>query len=430
MVPSLYMKKVIQSALVLLFTLVVSNIARGEPTVNTTRNHYEVFPSSTSNLHRELAENSPIKTNGRAYIGHTRWHIKWEYYWENRNGGCNITSVKTSLEITYTMPQISQRHEISKPVRQAFEIYYASLMAHEKEHMKSGLFAAREIEDSLSKLRTSNHCENIEEAVNATTKKYIEKYIQRDRDLDREISHELIEFVDTSDMKIGNKILIGLAITGIILIPFAIKGHFKRKEKRFAVYRELGLTLVSPEEFKQWIASNNFISLNLDCCIIADREILKGRYKGHDLVTFVHVVYKSLPRNKQHHVTIFELDNKFPQFLLRAEHLGDQIKTLFGGSDIDFDDDEPFSKKYYLVGRSEEETRKVFDKSFRNMLIQKERFWIESDGNKLLILKYNAWQEDDSNLSDFLNSAIEMKNILERKVTQNTLWRGRNSLGA
>jgi predicted secreted Zn-dependent protease len=183
-------------AFLVLFVLLISSIAHAEPTINTLFDFYDIFPSSKKDLGKEMLNRSPVKKNGKTFKGHTHWHVKWNFKWKKNNGICHITKVKTSLSVTYIMPQIAQGHEVAQPIRQSFENYYKSLLNHEKGHMKSGLYAAKDIEKALISLGSFESCDVLDETANRTANLIVKKYNNRDKEYDRKTNHGKTEGVD------------------------------------------------------------------------------------------------------------------------------------------------------------------------------------------------------------------------------------------
>lgn len=173
-------------------------MALAEPKVDTLFVFYDIFPTSKHDLRAELFKRSPIKRNGETFHGNTDWHVSWNFRWKNTNGICNITEANTSVRVTYTLPQIAKDHPAAQPVRKSFKNYYSLLFKHEENHMKSGLYAAREIEIELLNL-DALRCDGFGDAVNARANKIIGKYNKQDKEYDKKTDHGKTEGVDIND---------------------------------------------------------------------------------------------------------------------------------------------------------------------------------------------------------------------------------------
>ena len=186
-------------AFIVLFILLISSSAYTKPVIKTLFSFYDIFPTSKHDLSREIQKRSSVEMDDQIFAAHTLWHVKWEFKWQRKNGLCTITSVKTFLRVIYIMPQIAKDHKASKAIRQSFANYYKSLWAHEKNHMKSGLYAARDIEKELLKLGSYKSYARLDEIANKTVNKIIKKYNKRDEEYDKKTNHGKNEGIDINN---------------------------------------------------------------------------------------------------------------------------------------------------------------------------------------------------------------------------------------
>ena len=99
-----------------------------------------------------------------------------------------------------------------------------------------------------------------------------------------------------------------------------------------------------------------------------------GKSNGFDFYIFEH--YYSIGHGKCKDqttdticiLTKFEID--LPQFYVRDEHFfSDDLNKLFGGQDINFEDDPVFSNKFILQGKSEPSIRRFFNRKIRDVFV-------------------------------------------------------------
>ena len=171
------------------FIFLILSTAQAEPVINIDFKHYDIFPTSIGDFRREMDKRSPIRRYGKTYKGHTRWKVKWNYEWYKKDGICNITSVSTKLNVTYTMPRLAARHEVPEPVYQYFFDYYTKLFEHEQGHMNSGLCAARDIEKAILNFGSFKSCTRLSNAATAVGRKIIKQYGKLDSEYDRITDH-------------------------------------------------------------------------------------------------------------------------------------------------------------------------------------------------------------------------------------------------
>lgn len=178
------MKKLLSIVLIIF----AENI-QAEPTLQTNFNYYYIYPKSLADLEKELIDKSPIKENKITFLGQTNWRVTWQYNWAIQNGTCRITSVKTNVNVVFTVPTIPINFSPPLEVKAAFTKFYSVLMIHENNHLTSGLNAAREIESNFYNTAYSDSCSHIKSDTDELGKKIIEKYNRTDIDYDNATNH-------------------------------------------------------------------------------------------------------------------------------------------------------------------------------------------------------------------------------------------------
>ncbi len=148
--------------------------------------YYDIYPSSRRDLNRAAFASTPIRANGKPFLGNASWNVKWNYKTWVSNGECWIKSVDTKVSITYTMPRLGNRNTLPQDVIQTFDRYYARLFLHEQGHGNHGNLAAKEVEELLLRIPRQKSCGALGPIANMRFKGVLAKY----RDLDRQYDHE------------------------------------------------------------------------------------------------------------------------------------------------------------------------------------------------------------------------------------------------
>ena len=178
-----------------LFLLICSPVL-AEPTIETKYNFYSIYPQKKQDLETEMTKRSPIIYQGKKFKGYTKWYVQWRIRWQENQGSCKITQVKTALTVKYTLPQIPKEFNTSGETRTIFNNFYAALFKHEQNHRDSGLYAARDIEQALLNLGGSfTNCKKLELAANQKGHQILQQYVQRDIDYDKRTAHGRLEGV-------------------------------------------------------------------------------------------------------------------------------------------------------------------------------------------------------------------------------------------
>lgn len=127
--PDFTRRKRLRFVVVVLLLLGASTLAAlANPTIKTNWNTYAVTATGVDQILRQMKQKGP---NG--FWAYTRWYVRW-------TGSC-----KVSLEISYTMPQHTNRNAMPANIRAEWDNMIAALKAHEEQHGAHGINAAREL---------------------------------------------------------------------------------------------------------------------------------------------------------------------------------------------------------------------------------------------------------------------------------------------
>jgi hypothetical protein len=104
-------------------------------------------------------------------------------------------------------------------------------------------------------------------------------------------------------------------------------------------------------------------------------------------------------------IGIATLKKDYGRVLIRPETFEDKIKNLFLVTDIDFDFNEDFSKKYYVVANDETKVRNCTSNSFLEAVQAFDDLEIELDGNILMVrLRKQFTRENGEVISNFMTA--------------------------
>ena len=95
--------------------------------------YYTVEPSWYESLSRAVFKASPVRENGKTFVGNTVWTVKWDMEWRTQtNGQCAMEKVRTHLHSVITLPQATLKDAADV---QRFDSFLSALRAHELEHV-------------------------------------------------------------------------------------------------------------------------------------------------------------------------------------------------------------------------------------------------------------------------------------------------------
>ena len=141
-------------------------------------------------------------------------------------------------------------------------------------------------------------------------------------------------------------------------------------------------------------------------------EIKKNQQLSFLLLFSMTFVYKSTksPQNETRFseyelIGIAKLKKDYGRVLIRPETIEDKINNLFLSTDIDFDFNKSFSKKYYVVANDETKVRKCISNSFLETVRGFSGLEIELEGNILMVrLRKQFTQENGEIITNFLTA--------------------------
>jgi len=153
----------------------IATVSWAEPRVIEKNVFYEISPKSKNGFLREINSKTPISKANKKFHGHTNTYIKWRFWWSEKQGYCRMNRVEVDLEVTFTMPKITN---VNIEVFEVWSAWYPNLENHENGHKAIGMEVARKIETGLRRLR-SRSCSDIEAKAN----EYGDNMIKRMREM-------------------------------------------------------------------------------------------------------------------------------------------------------------------------------------------------------------------------------------------------------
>ena len=173
------------------------------------------------------------------------------------------------------------------------------------------------------------------------------------------------------DMDIIVPICIVLAVLGLVifLVSMAQKAAKKRAADLLALSQEKGYSYQSDDKggdkfymkygfFRLFTAGRSREASNIISFQDGDRTVTVFDY------TYTTGSGKSQSTHVSTNIIIHQDNRHYPHFFIRREvAVFDFLGKVFGGQDINYDEDEEFSKAFVLQGQDEEQTRAFFSNS-------------------------------------------------------------------
>lgn len=173
--------------LLVLACILLPASAFAEVSENLAYTYYDVTAQADKTLLSQLNASSPIRENGQVYHGHTKWDIRWRFWWNtDASGVCRITRSSTSLVSAITLPRLNGANLRQQSI---FDRYIASLEAHELGHHQLAVQMARKIDSDLVSLPGMNSCPELEAFANARSQLSLERLNEQSRQYDLDTGH-------------------------------------------------------------------------------------------------------------------------------------------------------------------------------------------------------------------------------------------------
>jgi hypothetical protein len=178
--------------------------------------------------------------------------------------------------------------------------------------------------------------------------------------------------------------------------------HYAKKRTRelTAVAQQIGLRFVGNNWSGLSLSSQHKVSL---------LQRTRGRFSnamtgssGGLQISLFDYTYPAGKSSITQSVAVFSQDHPLPPFALRPENFFDRIGDAIVPSDIDFDSNPEFSKRYLLKSPDEAGTRRLFNPSLLTYLEQFQTNWCIEGTGSTLIIYHGGRQVSPSDVPAFL----------------------------
>lgn len=162
----------------------------GSLPVSVRYNYYPIRGLSDTELRSQMAQQGPLDTvEGRRYDANTAWTVRWSYRYRSVGNQCAIASVKTKVDITFTLPQWQPAAGTARSLIAEWNQYLAALQTHEDGHKNHGVAAGQAVMQTLSRLPAAASCQSLGAAANKAAQQIVQRYNQKDIEYDRLTQH-------------------------------------------------------------------------------------------------------------------------------------------------------------------------------------------------------------------------------------------------
>jgi predicted secreted Zn-dependent protease len=166
--------------------LVLPSLALAKNSVSESYKFYLVTPNSKDEILHSLNKKSPILENGKVFHGYAHSNINWKFKWKYTASKCWITSAKTELNTTYTLPKlVADLTDVSE----IWDQWYPNLLLHEKGHHKLAVDVAKKVQHAIAKIPSQSTCKGLEKKANSIGHTLISELDKQNKAYDKRTNH-------------------------------------------------------------------------------------------------------------------------------------------------------------------------------------------------------------------------------------------------
>jgi predicted secreted Zn-dependent protease len=158
---------------------------REEPEVHRQNMFYNIGGRTFMDIRREINRRSPTRINNKLAIAWCSWQVNWNIHTREKENRCEIAFIDTRVAVSITMPRWVNYAAAGVGMKEAWDLYYSTVLAHEETHANHGVTAARDIQRRLTELGGRSSCKSIQEEGGLMAGRIIKEYREKDAELDR-----------------------------------------------------------------------------------------------------------------------------------------------------------------------------------------------------------------------------------------------------
>ncbi len=157
---------------------------------------YDVFLRHGQGLYSAVTDASPLKVDGKIFMGYTSSEIKWSLQTRSDKTGCRLSEVNVMMDTTITLPLLRSSNSNKQ---KEFAIFLEALHQHENGHLKLNQTVARQLENALLKLPPQSQCQPLLDEANTIGNDLMATLAEVNREFDRRTQHGANQGVVLSD---------------------------------------------------------------------------------------------------------------------------------------------------------------------------------------------------------------------------------------
>ncbi len=166
--------------------LILPSLVIAKKLITESYEFYRVYPYSKGEILSSLNKKTPISKYGEKFHGYAYSDIKWNFRWRYNKKNCWITSAKTEVNTTYTLPKLGTNID---DVNEIWNQWYPKLVSHEEGHHKFATKIAKKIKHSIVHMPSESTCSELEKKANAIGSGLVSELDDLNKGYDKRTNH-------------------------------------------------------------------------------------------------------------------------------------------------------------------------------------------------------------------------------------------------
>jgi len=168
---------------ILLFSLLAGCNSVGERTLLSI-GYYDIKGTSFSQLDQQISLHGPTVEGVGKALAATKIKMVPDIRFSQKNGKCYLTRTRVNVHARVTLPRLTNRHQLKKNLRNAWQNLEEYARLHEAVHVAIADQHALKIEKSLAAMAPAKNCETLKANARSLAARLLEKHEQEQLQFD------------------------------------------------------------------------------------------------------------------------------------------------------------------------------------------------------------------------------------------------------
>ena len=165
------------------------------PQIRDTTTFYDVAGQTAEQLRDAIDRARPLGSDGRGVDALASWTVHYSYRTAVGAGGCRITRVAVSAEISTTLPRWVDKPATSSALTERWELYVAALASNVSGIRDIGRRAAAGLHERIWKISAQPQCESLDTTIGTTADAVIKQHLRENEQYNKALQEDPVKAV-------------------------------------------------------------------------------------------------------------------------------------------------------------------------------------------------------------------------------------------